>query len=346
MASSKDANLLNQRQHNLNAGKAINSSNSLAFTSTLSSLINGPSSSSKQSSRIKPKKDDIFARPNRNTHKRAKRDNEDSPHFEQKHTTVGEGLDSRLWERSQRAMEKKARLYEAMKRGDVEDEEGKYGVDFQQKWSEQADEDIDDEDNDDDLEIIEFTDEFGRLRKGTRAEAARMKRAERSQAVLASDKYSARPSAPSNIIQGDVIQHQAFDPDAPIAAQMDELAKKRDKSATPPPELHFDGGAEVRSKGTGFFQFSEDEVERKRQMAELERQRVETERVRAEKKAKADERKRKLDERRAEIQRKRGKRKADEFLEGLAGEMDGFVGSSKHPSEQDERVEGAGDGDG
>lgn len=235
-------------------------------------------------------------------------------------------------------MEEKARLYAAMKRGDVEDEEGKFGVDFERMWADSRDaagDGEDDGDDDDDAseeegeqEMVEFTDEFGRTRHGTQAEAARIKRMEKSRAELASDRYAARPSAPSNVIFGDTVQHQAFDPDAPIAAQMEELARKRDKSATPPPDEHFDGKKEVRSKGMGFFQFSGDGEERRRQMEGLESERAETERRREERSKKAEERKRVLDERRAEIAKRRGKRKADEFLEGLGVDLEGRLGGA------------------
>lgn len=329
MASNKDSHLYQQRSHNLNNGKEISSSTTLAFTSQLSSLISSSNTTSRSkptSSRLKPKKDDIFTRPNRNSAKRAKRDEVDAPHFEQKHTTDGEGLDNRLLERSRRKMEEKARLYAAMKRGDLEDEDERYAVDFDKKWAEKQDDEDDEDDDDSDGEdeaLVEYTDEFGRARKGTRAEIARATRAARSKADLASDRFTARPSAPANMIYGDTIQHQAFDPDAPIAAQMEALAKKRDRSLTPPPEEHFDSTKEVRSKGTGFYQFAGTEEERKRQMEGLESERKETERRRAERQKNLDERKRMIEERRKEIQARKSKRKADEFLEGLGAEMDG-----------------------
>ncbi|KAK5169683.1 uncharacterized protein LTR77_005661 [Saxophila tyrrhenica] len=331
MSSSKDTHLYQPRSHNLSNGKPINTSTSLAFSSQLSSLISAPSTTKSKptSSRLKPTKDDIFTRPNRNTAKRAKRDAEDSPHFEQKHTTDGEGLDSKIWERSKRKMEEKARLYAAMRRGDVEDAEGKFGVDFDRKWAEEGekeDEEVEDEDEDEEgegQEEVEYTDEFGRVRTGTRAQAERVQRA-----------VQARPLAPSHIIHGDTIQHSAFDPDAPIAAQMAELARKRDKSLTPPPDEHFDASKEVRSKGTGFYQFSEDVEERKRQMAGLESERKETERKRAERQEKLEERKRLVEERRKEVQGRRAKRKADEFLEELGAEM------GQKGVEEEERVEG------
>ena len=337
MSSSKDTALYQPRTHNLSNGNLISSSTSLAFTSQLSSLISQNTSTSSKpkstSSRLKPKKDDLFTRPNRNTSKRAKRDSEDSPHFEQKHTTNGEGLDTGIWQRSKRKMEEKAKLYAAMKRGDVEDTDGKYGVDFDRKWEdsqlrgeegegEEEEEDLDDEEQEE-SGPVEYTDEFGRLRTGTRAEAAKVQRAAQSKAVAEtpSDRFTARPLAPSNVIYGDTIQHAAFDPEAPVAAQMAELAKKRDKSLTPPPDEHFDASKEVRSKGTGFFQFSGHDAERKRQMEGLERKRLETERKRGERRQKLEERKKEVEARRKEIQGRRVKRKADDFLNELGVEM-------------------------
>ena len=223
-------------------------------------------------------------------------------------------------------MEEKARLYAAMKRGDVEDLDERYAVDFDKKWADRQEKDEDSEqDDEDDLEEqpedVEYTDEFGRTRKGTAAEAARAERSKRSQNESRGDRFTARPSAPSNVIYGDTIQHQAFDPDAPAAAQMEELAKKRDKSLTPPPDQHFDSSREIRTKGTGFFQFSGDAEERKQQMENLAREREETERKRKEREGKMSERKRQIDARRAEISQKRGKRKADDFLEQLGEEL-------------------------
>lgn len=221
-------------------------------------------------------------------------------------------------------MEEKARLYAAMKRGDVDDEDQKYAVDFDRKWiEEQEDKDDDDQDDDDDgeEELVEYTDEFGRTRKGTCAQAARARRSARSKADLASDRFTARPAAPSNVIYGDAIQHQAFDPDAPIAAQMEALAKKRDKSLTPPPDEHFDGTKEVRNRGTGFYQFSGTEEERKQQMEGLESERKETERIREKRQKELDERRQQIEHRRKELQAKRSKRKADEFLDELGVEL-------------------------
>lgn len=289
--SSKDSALYNQRPHNLKGGKEISSSNSLAFTSQLNSLITSSTArpSKPKSVRIGPKKEDILKRPNRNSAKRAKLDHESSAAFEQKHSTNGVALDQNLWKRSQAKMQEKARLYAAMKRGDVEDVDERYAVDFDRKWAETYDEEketISDDDHDDDStdeedkQRVSYTDEFGRTRTGTRLEAARIARIANARSDLESDRFTARPSAPTTVIRGDTIQHAAFQPDAVVADQMEELARKRDASLTPPPEEYFDGRKEVRNKGTGFFQFSGDAEERRKQMQGLAEERERTERVR------------------------------------------------------------------
>jgi hypothetical protein len=355
MSSSKDASLYGfQRQKRLKGDKEISSNTTSSFTSQLSSLINKPKASNTseagarpKATRTKAKKEDIFATHNRNSAARAQRDldNAASPAFAQKHTTNGEGLDGAIWERSKRKMEEKARLYAAMKRGDVEDEGERFAVDFDRKWAEKygdgqsGDEDLSDEDDEEEGEgeMVEYVDEFGRTRQGTRADAARVARQERGLADMTGDRFTARPSAPSAVIYGDTIQHQAFNPDMPIAMQMEELAKKRDRSLTPPPDLHFDASREVRQKGTGFFQFSEDAEERKKQMADLERERLETERVRKEREKRDAERQAGGDTSQIETgqsaqdaqdeqdaRNKRGyKRKADDFFEELAAKMAG-----------------------
>ncbi|WPG99091.1 Hypothetical protein R9X50_00190000 [Acrodontium crateriforme] len=328
--SNKAAALYGERKPRKLQGKEISSSTTLSFTSQLSALINNSTASSTATSskaRARPKKEDIFSIHNRNTAKRAKRDLEDeSPAFEQRHTTDGGTLDRGVWERSRRKMEEKARLYAAMKRGDVEDLDEKYAVDFDRKWAEKqvGEEDEDDDDDDDDdveQEMVEYVDEFGRTRTGTAGEAARAQRIKAGEADMRSDRFTARPTAPANVIYGDTIQHQAFNPDEPITAQMEALAAKRDRSLTPPPDTHFDASKEIRTKGTGFFQFSGDAEERKRQMDELEKERLETEKKRKEREAKMLERKKMIEERRREIASARGKRKADGFLDRLGEEM-------------------------
>ena len=341
--TSKDSSLYGaKRARNLNNGKEISSSTTLSFTSQLSSLISSSSNTSRNPipSRTKPKKSDIFTKHNRNTAKRAKRDLEPdhSGAFAQKHSTDGEPLERSAWERSQRKMEEKARLYAAMKRGDVEDEDERYAVDFDQKWAEtqgqSEKESQSDSDGDGDIdgasEQVEYLDEFGRTRTGTRLEAARAQTAmQNARFNQHDDRFTARPSAPASVIYGDAIQYEAFNPDAPVAVQMEELARKRDKSETPPPGAHFDSTKEVRTKGTGFFQFSGDAEQRKRQMEDLEAERVETEKIRAAREAKLTQRRRELDARRDKIQQQSAKRKANDFLEELGMQATIPIASSR-----------------
>ena len=276
-------------------GKEISSSNSFAFSSSLSSLISSSTFNTGTSKEHKnsKSKSDLFTAHNKNVKKRAAKDLE--AENGQKHKTKDDigVVESADLHRSKRRMEEKVRLYNAMKRGEYVrrgDYDDRGLVDFDRKWAEQT-QDKDDSDQSDDLsddateadsEITEYTDEFGRLRKGTKKQAEKEQRRTRIEAVAKADaeEFAARPQAPTNIIYGDAVQHQAYNPDKTIAEQMAELARKRDKSATPPPDTHFDASAEVRTKGTAFYNFSHDAKERQREMEELEKTRLETERVR------------------------------------------------------------------
>jgi hypothetical protein len=98
---------------------------------------------------------------------------------------------------------------------------------------------------------------------------------------------------------------------------MEELARKRDRSLTPPEMRHYDASAEIRSKGVGFYSFSRDEGMREREMKALERERVETEMVRKEREEKKRKRMLEIEERRKAIGEKRARKQADTFLNGL-----------------------------
>lgn len=289
-------------------GKEISSSNSLSFSSNLASLISNSNSKAKHNSNQRSGKDksDLFTAHHKNAKKRAAKDLEDENG--QRHQTKDDlgVVSSSEIHRSKRKMEEKVRLYNAMKRGEYVRRDDGYDdrglVDFDRKWAEKqhekessnesdASSEENSDDNDGSNDLIEFTDEFGRLRKGTKKQARQEERRRRIQAIAKEEaaEFAAHPQAPTNIIYGDAIQHQAFNPDRTIAEQMTELAKKRDRDATPPPDTHFDATAEVRTKGTGFYSFSHDAKERKREMEDLENARNETERIRAEKQQKQDE---------------------------------------------------------
>ncbi len=197
-------------------------------------------------------------------------------------------------------------------------------VDFDRKWAEADDganysTDSDDGGDSEGEEEVEYEDEFGRLRRGTKADAARELRRRNAQLYATGelDQMKARPERPDNLIVGDTIQSSAFNPDAPVAAQMESLARKRDRSMTPPEEVHYDASKEVRSKGVGFYNFSKDGEGRKREMEALGREREETERGKREREERRERRKREVEERRRVIMRKRGERLAERFLDGL-----------------------------
>ena len=285
-------------------------------------------------------------------------------------------MDAATWRRVQRKMEDKARLYAALKRGDVEDGADRHLVDFDRKWADkedargssssgdEGDEDDDDNDDDDDdggvlgggrtgasdgASMVEYVDEFGRTRTVTAAAAAREKRRLAAIASDAPDRFTARPVAPESIIRGDVVQSEAFDVDRNTAnsMRMAELAAKREAGhtdfTTPPPETHFDASKEVRTKGVGFFQFSGDEETRKAQMEELERERVETEERRKEIDRRKEERRKVLEERKRVLGERRSKAQVDRFLDGLGGEI-GAAATEKNgkAGEEEKRPE---DGD-
>ena len=243
-------------------------------------------------------------------------------------------------------MEEKARLYASMKRGDYvppsnggTNKEENALVDFDRKWAEAEEkkekggdgsegprkyetESDDDGESEEELggeEMVEYVDEFGRQRFGTARTALREQRLQAAQQHASSELTSmaARPERPSNLIVGDTIQAAAFNPDFPVAAQMETLARKRDRSMTPPEEVHYDASKEVRSKGVGFYNFSQDSAGRKMEMEALMKEREETEKRKREREERKEKRKQDVEERRRAIAEKRGERLAERFLDGL-----------------------------
>ncbi|KAJ5561762.1 hypothetical protein N7535_003777 [Penicillium sp. DV-2018c] len=277
----------------------------LAFSSQLSSLIAQDSTSASSRGRqrsSKHPKPDIFSKHNKGAQKRAAADlSDDNRATKQVHLSSQDigSVDANTLGRSRRRMEEKARLYEDMKKGlhlagDSDDDdiptdpnsheaylarlrrkEKEALVDFDLKHA--TEEEHKEEDPDEDsASIISYEDEFGRSRRGTRAEAAEAARAKDEEAGGKGDQERWRPARPDNLIYGEAIQTEAFNPDANIAAQMTQLAARRDRSPTPPENKHYDAATEVRNRGTGFYTFSTDENERKRQMEELQRMRMDT----------------------------------------------------------------------
>lgn len=339
----QDPNLYGQRAPKRQK-KEIALPSSLAFSSELSSLIaNKPSSSTTARPRPSKSKPDIFA----GVKAKRRAEKEERSRDEGKlvlKDPVGTEDQKKENEAARRRMEEKARLYAAMKRGDYVPKEGEAAplVDFDRKWAQAQEEgagqasssedeggggDDDDEDNVDD-ETVEYTDEYGRTRRGTRAEVARMERRQRVRAYAAqeAETMSARPRAPEKVIYGDAIQSEAFR--AADEDKMEELARKRDRSMTPPEMKHYDADSEIRTKGTGFFQFSKDEETRQREMASLEAERLNTEKERSRRddekdrrRREVEERRRLIEQRRKELGQKKARKMADSFLDGLAADI-------------------------
>ncbi|KAH0542448.1 hypothetical protein GP486_008639 [Trichoglossum hirsutum] len=330
------------------SAKAVPSSSSLVFASELKSLLAADSSKEKTSGgRTRPsrKTGDIFTSHNRNTKKRAAKDLEDGgdeASGQLKRADIG-SVDDAILHRSKRKMEEKARLYAAMKRGDYVPPVGKDGkdekglVDFDRKWAESEargegnshhETSSSDEDYDTSDEQVEFTDEFGRQRTGTKAQAEREAARQRALAADEPDQFSARPAAPGKLIYGDTIQTAAFSPDSTAAEQMASLAARRDRSATPPDELHYDADAEVRTKGVGFYAFSKDADARRREMDALRRERDHTEKSRVELASRKERKMKELEERRRKIKEQRGKGQAERFMNHLMGEIGGGGGGT------------------
>jgi hypothetical protein len=342
----QDPNLYGQRPAKKQKRETAISS-SLSFTSQLSSLLaadKASGSSSTGTNRAKPlakTKHDLFKKKGKDE---AKSDvgGKDRNKLNLK-DPVGTEDDKAERARARRKMEAKARLYAAMKRGDFVAKEGEMGtlVDFDRKWAEaHGDEERlqdgdsssgDDHSTDDEKEdtrgeetIIEYEDEFGRLRRGILADKQRLER-RLARGVAAAEELatmSVRPQAPEQVIIGDAVQTGAFQ--ARDFDAMEALARKRDRSATPPEMKHYEADKEVRTRGVAFYQFSKDEERRKEEMAALERERENTERVRQEKESKVAARKKEIEERRKEMAERRAKKMADSFLDGLGKD---FVGS-------------------
>ncbi|KAI4150247.1 MAG: hypothetical protein LQ340_004190 [Diploschistes diacapsis] len=325
--------------------KPIATSTSHSFASSLNSLLSAASSkaSATTAARSRPPKngkDDIFSTHNKGAKKRAAADLADRDDFTgQKHKTDIGMIDHDTLHRSKRKLEEKARLYAAMKRGDyvapkhgLNDEEPGGLVDFDRKWAEEqaagkdANYDTSSDDGDDsEKERVEYTDEFGRTRRGTRAEVARATRQQRAAANAEREleELSARPAMPAGVIFGDTVQSAAFNPDDQAASAIANLAAKRDRSATPPEEVHYDASKEVRSKGVGFYQFSKDKEGRDREMRELEKEREETVKREQEREERKQKKLKELEERRRKIKEKRDEREVDGFLKSLESELGG-----------------------
>jgi hypothetical protein len=369
--------------------KPPSTTSTLSFTSNLSALISSskPTTTIPVHARPKSTKPSIFNTHNKNVKKRSAADIS----TDQQHKTKADldSVSAAELHRSKRKMAEKVRLYNAMKRGEHIGRPGESDlVDFDKKWADSQQNKHDSasggseseysSDSSDSIhrngrdaeeeKTASYIDEFGRLITCTPRELKRHTRrlAIATAATLSLTDSLAHPQPPPNIIHGDTIQHQSFNPSRLVQEQMATLAAKRDKEATPPPESHYDASAEIRVRGTGFYGFSRDEELRREEMEGLERERVRTEAARKErevqqqkqgggeggesvgdreggdahgksgngeeKEGTREKRKREIEERRKVIAQKRSKRDADRFLDDLGVELDGQGDADTSPS--------------
>ncbi|KAJ0319278.1 hypothetical protein COL5a_010231 [Colletotrichum fioriniae] len=319
---------------------------SLDFTAQLTSLMSAPSTASSAPARPRPSKAraSLFGGKGRDGDRHGKKsaDAAASSNKLNLKDPLGTEEETSNLASARRKMEEKARLYAAMKRGDYVPKENEAAplIDFDRKWTESEDKKnngrreasssgSDDnesngdgnDDDDEDSAIIEYEDEFGRLRRGTKADKERLERQRRRGLLGAEEleRMSARPAAPAKLLYGDAIQTMAFNPEDPD--KMAELAKKRDRSATPPEARHYDADSEIRTKGTGFYKFSKDEETRQKEFQGLEEERVRTEAARKEREEKKEVRRKEIEQRRKEVEARRAKKMAENFLDGLAADM-------------------------
>lgn len=215
------------------------------------------------------KKPSKWELPNKGVQSRAARDVEQ------------EVVDRRRAESSRAILERKAKIYEKLKKGQSGGlSEAQYDellVDFDSKPDDPYESDSDDVDEsltvpipeDDDDPIIEFEDEFGRVRSARRSEVPRH---------LLPHREKGEDDDDGVVIQNPVNFFPVYEPSADRVEAIKAAAAEENN----PLNQHYDASREVRAKGAGFYQFSGDEEARAKQMEELRQAREETERTRQE----------------------------------------------------------------
>ncbi|KAJ6619696.1 hypothetical protein B0H10DRAFT_2216536 [Mycena sp. CBHHK59/15] len=217
------------------------------------------------------KKPTVWARQNKGVSSRAFRDVE------------LEAISKPTLESARAALERKAKLYDKLKKGQTGGLNDKQYenllVDFDSKpVSDYFESDSDDVDESvevarpigDDDPIVEYEDEFGRMRTARRSEVPR-----NLAPVTQEQEYEDDEDLVIRNPQGYFPTYQ------PSADRVAQIEKEHDE-ANNPLGVHYDASNEVRAKGAGFYQFSKDEETRKAQMDELKSARDETEKTRKE----------------------------------------------------------------
>ncbi|KAJ7494682.1 hypothetical protein B0H11DRAFT_1716850 [Mycena galericulata] len=222
------------------------------------------------------KKPTVWARQNKGVSSRASRDIE------------LEAISNPTLESARAALERKAKIYDKLKRGQTGGLNDKQYesllVDMlcsstRSRCRTTFESDSDDLDESvevarppagDDDPIVEYEDEFGRMRTARRSEVPR-------DLVRASEEQEYDEDE-DLVIRNPVGHFPVYQPSVDRVAQIE----KEHAEANNPLGVHYDATGEVRAKGAGFYQFSKDEETRKAQMDELKSARGETEKTRKE----------------------------------------------------------------
>ncbi|KAG5638902.1 hypothetical protein H0H81_008963 [Sphagnurus paluster] len=215
------------------------------------------------------KKPTVWARQNKGLQARASRD------------TELEAVSKPTLESARAALERKAKIYEKLRRGKTGGLNDKQYdallVDFDSKPGDNYESDSGDVDEsielarplDHDDPIVEYEDEFGRIRTARRSEVPR---------ELAPAPQEEHDEDEDIIIRNPVNHFPVYEPSAERVAEIAAAYAEENN----PLNVHYDASGENRAKGAGFYQFSGDEETRRRQMEELKAAREETGKVRQE----------------------------------------------------------------
>ncbi|KAF6757270.1 hypothetical protein DFP72DRAFT_809473 [Ephemerocybe angulata] len=215
------------------------------------------------------KKPTVWARQNKGVSARATRDLE------------LEAIDKPTLESARAVLERKAKIYEKLRKGKSGGlNDAQYNsllVDFDTAGPSgmyEADSDDDDESltvpkgpNEDNDPVIEYEDEFGRVRTSRLSEVPRH---------LLPKEHKDPDSDEDDIIYNPEGHFPVYEPSE---ERIQDIEKKYAESNNPLVD-RYDSTRENRAKGAGFYQFSADEETRKAQMEELKTARTETEKAR------------------------------------------------------------------
>jgi len=187
-------------------------------------------------------------------------------------------------ESARAALERKVKVYEKLKKGQTgglsEKQYDELLVDFDNASGGEYESDSDDVDesktvpqppvDEQNDPIVEYEDEFGRVRTARRSEVPRHL-ARRSPELDP-------PESDPYVIYGDQNFFPTYEPSEDRVREIEEKLV----ADTAPPTTHFDASRDNRARGAAFYQFSADEEVRQKQMEDLQKAREETKQHRAE----------------------------------------------------------------